>query len=104
MSDAYQYARDIVDGKFVDSRKRAHLAQEFLRITAEQSSQHAAPVAPATVAVPEVCPKCGQPEVEMASAYTFYRCGSSDYDQRPDSFQQAKKCAALAASQREGGA
>lgn len=36
------------------------------------------------------CPICGAPEVEAMTPRTVYACGSSDYDQRPNTFTQ--KC------------
>lgn len=38
------------------------------------------------------CPKCGAEEIEASSPRTTYSCGSSDYDQRPDTFQQSTLC------------
>lgn len=38
------------------------------------------------------CPKCGAPEVEAMTPRTKYKCGSSDYDQRPNTFKQTIKC------------
>ena len=34
----------------------------------------------------DVCPNCGQDEVEANTPRTVYKCGSSDYDQRPNTF------------------
>jgi hypothetical protein len=44
------------------------------------------------VVVASCCPKCGAPEVEAMTLRTKYRCGSSDYDQRPGTFKQVFKC------------
>lgn len=33
------------------------------------------------------CPNCGAPEVEASTPRTVYACGSSDYDQRPGTFE-----------------
>jgi hypothetical protein len=38
------------------------------------------------------CPKCGSEEIETSSPRTTYSCGSSDYDQRPETFQQSTLC------------
>lgn len=38
------------------------------------------------------CPKCGAPEVEAMTPRTKYKCGSSDYDQRPNTFKQTIRC------------
>lgn len=40
----------------------------------------------------EKCPKCGSEEIEASSPRTTYSCGSSDYDQRPGTFQQSTLC------------
>ena len=39
-----------------------------------------------------VCPKCGAVEVEAMTPRTVYTCGSSDYDQRPNTFSQSEQC------------
>jgi hypothetical protein len=41
----------------------------------------------------EKCPKCGAPEVDWNGPATHYKCGSSDYDQRPGTFKQSIACA-----------
>lgn len=38
------------------------------------------------------CPKCGAVEVEAMTPRTTYACGSSDYDQRPNTFNQSEQC------------
>jgi hypothetical protein len=38
------------------------------------------------------CPKCGAHEVDAMTPRTIYKCGSSDYDQRPNTFKQTIKC------------
>lgn len=38
------------------------------------------------------CPKCGEFEVGSNTPRTVYACGSSDYDQRPNTFNQTEKC------------
>ena len=38
------------------------------------------------------CPKCGEPEVDAMTPRTIYACGSSDYDQRPNTFSQSENC------------
>ena len=38
------------------------------------------------------CPKCGAVEVEAMTPRTVYACGSSDYDQRPNTFSQSEQC------------
>lgn len=38
------------------------------------------------------CPVCGGHEVESNSPRTTYTCGSSDYDQRPGTFQRGRHC------------
>jgi len=38
------------------------------------------------------CPKCGAFEVEAMTPRTKYKCGSSNYDQRPNTFKQTIKC------------
>ena len=38
------------------------------------------------------CPKCNSEEVDAMTPRTVYDCGSSDYDQRPDTFIQSDKC------------
>lgn len=38
------------------------------------------------------CPECGSEEIEGGSPRTTYSCGSSDYDQRPGTFQQSICC------------
>jgi len=40
----------------------------------------------------EGCPKCGASEVPANSPRTKYNCGSSDYDQRPNTFMQSEEC------------
>ncbi len=40
----------------------------------------------------ESCPKCGKKEVDANTPRTVYGCGSSDYDQRPNTFNQSDKC------------
>lgn len=40
----------------------------------------------------EKCPKCGAEEVGAMSPRTVYACGSSDYDQRPNTFKQSEAC------------
>lgn len=44
------------------------------------------------------CPSCGAPEVDAMTPRTVYACGSSDYDQRPGTFD--RKCAPQTASMR----
>lgn len=41
------------------------------------------------------CPKCGSFEVESMTPRTTYSCGSSDYDQRPNTFRQSVQCASI---------
>lgn len=38
--------------------------------------------------VKENCPKCNSIEVDAMTPKTVYKCGSSDYDQRPNTFHQ----------------
>ena len=38
------------------------------------------------------CPKCGAIEIGAMTPRTVYACGSSDYDQRPNTFIQSKEC------------
>ena len=38
------------------------------------------------------CPICKASEVESETSYTYYECGSFDYDQRPGTFVQAERC------------
>lgn len=38
------------------------------------------------------CKKCGAIEIEAMTWRTVYKCGSSDYDQRPNTFKQSLKC------------
>lgn len=38
------------------------------------------------------CPKCGAVEVDAMTPRTVYDCGSSDYDQRPNTFRQSEQC------------
>lgn len=38
------------------------------------------------------CPKCGAKEISMYSPRTIYSCGSSSYDERPDTFRQSDNC------------
>ncbi|QGY75120.1 hypothetical protein CF8_0064 [Aeromonas phage CF8] len=38
------------------------------------------------------CPKCKAKEVEKSHPRTYYKCGSSDYDQRSGTFKQGKDC------------
>ena len=38
------------------------------------------------------CPKCGGVEVDAITPRTIYDCGSSDYDQRPNTFIQSDEC------------
>ena len=40
----------------------------------------------------EKCPKCGAIEVDSMTPRTVYECGSSDYDQRPNTFIQSEEC------------
>lgn len=40
----------------------------------------------------EKCPVCHSEEVSALTARTVYACGSSDYDQRPNTFRQSDKC------------
>ena len=48
--------------------------------------------------VKEKCPKCGSVEVDSMTPRTVYKCGSSDYDQRPNTFNQTDKCRLMADS------
>ncbi len=38
------------------------------------------------------CPRCGAPETVSSTPRTIYACGSSDYDQRPGTFQPSPTC------------
>ena len=38
------------------------------------------------------CPNCSAVEVDAMTPRTVYACGSSDYDQRPNTFRQSEKC------------
>ena len=38
------------------------------------------------------CPKCGAEEIDAMTPRTVYACGSSDYDQRPNTFKQSEEC------------
>jgi len=40
----------------------------------------------------EKCPICGASEIEAMTPRTTYACGSSDYDQRPNTFKQSNQC------------
>ena len=40
----------------------------------------------------EKCPICGAKETEAMTPRTIYECGSSDYDQRPNTFKQSDNC------------
>lgn len=39
-----------------------------------------------------LCPKCKAPEIEALTPRTFYECGSSEYDERPETFKQSYNC------------
>lgn len=39
-----------------------------------------------------LCPKCRAPEIEALTPRTHYECGSSEYDDRPGTFQQSSRC------------
>ena len=41
---------------------------------------------------PCTCLMCGAEEVEAMTPRTTYACGSSDYDQRPQTFRQHVNC------------
>ena len=43
----------------------------------------------------ERCPCCSSVEIASSGPRTKYDCGSSDYDQRPGSFEQTQKCKEL---------
>jgi hypothetical protein len=38
------------------------------------------------------CTKCGAVEIDSMTPRTTYACGSSDYDQRPNTFSQSEQC------------
>jgi hypothetical protein len=38
------------------------------------------------------CPKCNSEEIDATTPRTVYACGSSDYDQRPNTFIQSDEC------------
>ena len=38
------------------------------------------------------CPVCGAEEISAMTPRTVYKCGSSDYDQRPGTFNQSDQC------------
>ena len=38
------------------------------------------------------CKECGAEEVEANTPKTVYLCGSSDYDQRPNTFKKGDDC------------
>lgn len=40
----------------------------------------------------DLCPLCRAPEVDAATPRTVYACGSSDYDQRPGTFEMGNLC------------
>ena len=40
----------------------------------------------------EKCPKCREIEIDSRTPRTVYKCGSSDYDQRPNTFNQSDEC------------
>jgi hypothetical protein len=40
----------------------------------------------------EKCPKCGAVEIDAMTPRTVYLCGSSDYDQRLNTFSQSEEC------------
>lgn len=40
----------------------------------------------------DACPKCGESEIDAMTPRTVYACGSSDYDQRPGTFEQGAGC------------
>jgi hypothetical protein len=40
----------------------------------------------------ERCPKCYAIEVTSNNPRTEYNCGSTDYDQRPNTFIQSDRC------------
>lgn len=43
----------------------------------------------------EKCPKCGSTEIEATTPRTVYKCGSSDYDQRPGTLKRTELCLAI---------
>jgi len=43
----------------------------------------------------QLCPICNSPEESSYSPRTTYKCGSSDYDQRLNTFKQSLKCKKL---------
>ena len=38
------------------------------------------------------CPNCNSEEIDSITSRTVYSCGSSDFNQTPDSFMQSDKC------------
>ena len=42
--------------------------------------------------IKEKCLKCEAIEVDAMTPRTVYKCGSSDYDQRPNTFTQSENC------------
>lgn len=46
----------------------------------------------------EKCPECGSEEISTMMPRTLYECGSSDYDQRPGTFEKSVECHARSLS------
>ena len=46
------------------------------------------------------CTKCGSLEIESMTPRTTYACGSSDYDQRPNTFIQSEQCQSIQSEKR----
>lgn len=79
-------------------QNNCHLVNSLIEVDSWRDSiQHDLDVPKRAFGVPveflqSKCPKCGAPEVEAATAFTVYKCGSLDYDQRPGTFNQSDQC------------
>jgi hypothetical protein len=81
----YTFNRELLESEEVFINKIIGEAME--QYAQEQVKNLTIPVVTASC-----CPKCGAPEVEAMTPRTKYKCGSSDYDQRPNTFKQTMRC------------
>ena len=76
---SFTYYKDVVNGENINTGvKCVETGEQFYFDIKEEHSI--------------VCPKCGRPEISSNTLRTVYLCGSSDYDQRPGTFNESIPC------------
>ena len=94
----YPFADDRVSREVFLSKYERYLEEVSVVALIETANDHEERPPMTKNAKIEKCPECGSEEISAMTPRTLYECGSSDYDQRPGTFEKSVECHARSLS------